>query len=108
MFTYPFNTILIKDTQITCLIVCYQRLDILFLIVILSIFQSFLQPINNLFNGLSILPTYFPNRLFQDTIFFYQGSVKAIGWWFCVIGILLRGIVFFHLLLGNTLIVVAG
>ena len=61
----PCNAVCIEERQITCLIESDEFIKHLALLVVLGVFLSLFEPINDMFEGFAVESTYFIDTLFD-------------------------------------------
>ena len=106
-FLQPFYRILVKGLEIACGVVVYKQANDFLLLLIFCIIAGFVQEEDNLLDCLAILAVKSPCFFLQLAIFLYKSGVETIGRRSRVIAFL-GCIEILYLLLGNTLIEVAG
>ena len=104
----PFDGILIEDAQVSCLIILDKRGDDTSLLLILRHIPRFLQPIDDLCDGLRVHAAFTPYQLLKSICRTDQFAVQTPRWWLWVVGILFLGIIVLYLMLCDAFIEIAG
>ena len=110
MLVDPRDAIVVEDAQIAGLVIVDQQLDDMGLVVVLRHGLRFLQPVNNMTDGIGIAPGSRPYLFLHLAIALDQRGVESIGKGLRIVlvGCLLLGIEVFCLLLGDAFIEMAG